>query len=330
VKRHTGFAKRVLSLREDWGETQCEFAKRFGVHQRTVSAWERGQKTPSLPHRVILTLLAKGPDRTWFARQAGPKMVRIMDQALKRRPERGQALPSKDLVAIRCELRTSKGSIWSDRILSLPAELFGGLESIACLIIDETAATRVLAAGDIIVLDTSDNGSPDLRPFWDEVVLVEIDLSAGRTLDPEFTWGRWADRLLMGRLRCKNAVLPLPAAVQEQLEGWRLRSEQEAKQVGLRTVLGPPVSVATIGPLDDADTGWNPSSAATYVGHWQPIPEGQYKSFEELMAWQAEIERERLSKVKLEDACRILGRLVGWFRACRRPEEEVDRGKPNG
>jgi len=48
----------VKALREHLGETQAEFAGRFGVDQGTVSNWETRKSRPSGPARKLMGMLA--------------------------------------------------------------------------------------------------------------------------------------------------------------------------------------------------------------------------------------------------------------------------------
>ena len=48
------FAKRLKELRETAGLTQMELARRAGLSQKAVSAWELGQREPLWSHVVAL------------------------------------------------------------------------------------------------------------------------------------------------------------------------------------------------------------------------------------------------------------------------------------
>lgn len=51
----------VASLRNKIGMTQSQFASTFGISLGTLRHWERGDRTPRGPARVLLTVLAKNP-----------------------------------------------------------------------------------------------------------------------------------------------------------------------------------------------------------------------------------------------------------------------------
>lgn len=51
----------VKSIREQVGMTQTAFATTFGVSISTLRRWERGERTPQGPARVLLHLVAREP-----------------------------------------------------------------------------------------------------------------------------------------------------------------------------------------------------------------------------------------------------------------------------
>ena len=51
----------VKSIREQVGMTQTAFAATFGVSLSTLRRWERGERTPQGPARVLLHLVAHEP-----------------------------------------------------------------------------------------------------------------------------------------------------------------------------------------------------------------------------------------------------------------------------
>jgi hypothetical protein len=165
--------------------------------------------------------------------------------------------------------------------------------------VDENTANLTFRVGDLIVLDTSENNAKDLLPFWDQIVLVDVPTDAERNVDPHFTWGAWPGGLSMGRLRCKRFRTPA---------------------IPLRAVSGLWFWVATIGPFSDFESTWEPGDAGIYVGHWRAPTVGD--SIEEIRASEVEAEKQAPSKVRLEDAVRFLGRVVGWLRPPQRAEKE--------
>ena len=51
----------VKAVREHVGMTQAEFAAAFGISLGTLRHWERGDRTPRGPARVLLNVVAKEP-----------------------------------------------------------------------------------------------------------------------------------------------------------------------------------------------------------------------------------------------------------------------------
>ena len=51
----------VKSIRENVGMTQNEFALAFGISIGTLRHWERGDRKPQGPARVLLNVVAKEP-----------------------------------------------------------------------------------------------------------------------------------------------------------------------------------------------------------------------------------------------------------------------------
>ena len=51
----------VKAIRKHVGMTQTEFAAAFGISVSTLRHWERGDRTPRGPARVLLRVVAKAP-----------------------------------------------------------------------------------------------------------------------------------------------------------------------------------------------------------------------------------------------------------------------------
>ena len=52
----------VKAIRSRVGMSQVEFAKSFGISLGTLRHWERGDRQPRGPARVLLNVLAKEPE----------------------------------------------------------------------------------------------------------------------------------------------------------------------------------------------------------------------------------------------------------------------------
>ncbi len=51
----------IKAIRKNVGMTQMEFAATFGISVGTLRHWERGDRTPQGPARVLLNVVAKEP-----------------------------------------------------------------------------------------------------------------------------------------------------------------------------------------------------------------------------------------------------------------------------
>lgn len=62
AKVHTIEALDVKAIRGQTGLTQESFAARFGVSLGTLRHWERGDRQPHGPARVLLQVIARDPE----------------------------------------------------------------------------------------------------------------------------------------------------------------------------------------------------------------------------------------------------------------------------
>ncbi len=62
----------VKAIREHVGMTQTEVASAFGISVGTLRHWERGDRTPRGPARVLLNVVAKEPQAVLRALSATP------------------------------------------------------------------------------------------------------------------------------------------------------------------------------------------------------------------------------------------------------------------
>lgn len=51
----------VRSVRESLQLTQAQFARRFGLSERTIQEWEQGRAQPEGPARILLRVIAREP-----------------------------------------------------------------------------------------------------------------------------------------------------------------------------------------------------------------------------------------------------------------------------
>ena len=79
----------VKSIREQVGMTQTAFAATFGVSLSTLRRWERGERTPQGPARMLLHLVAREPHAVFAGRWR--KSVERPTRIAPRSPSRGEA-----------------------------------------------------------------------------------------------------------------------------------------------------------------------------------------------------------------------------------------------
>lgn len=68
---HTFSPLDVKAVRAQVGMSQTEFASAFGISVGTLRHWERGDRTPRGPARVLLNIVAKEPKAVLRALSAG-------------------------------------------------------------------------------------------------------------------------------------------------------------------------------------------------------------------------------------------------------------------
>jgi putative transcriptional regulator len=62
IRKHRHNTINVKAIRNKIGMTQMEFASSFGISVATLRHWERGDRMPNGPARVLLTVVEKSPD----------------------------------------------------------------------------------------------------------------------------------------------------------------------------------------------------------------------------------------------------------------------------
>lgn len=90
-------SERIRQLRQEQRWTQAELAERLGIHQKQISAYERGVNLPSTD---ILIKLAEAFDVTLdylaFESQGRPAKLNVQDRELLRRFEMVDTLSDKE------------------------------------------------------------------------------------------------------------------------------------------------------------------------------------------------------------------------------------------
>ena len=156
------------------GETtyQADFGRRLGVSQGTVSAWERDDKDrlPSADVYCRLAALASDPaDALFFLREAGLSVETIVAATNKLAADR-IVRPSKgdNVLIASTESNLPDIELPSSRI---PDPLLTRYFKVEKHLMEPAA----FEPGEIFLLDISNAAAGALEPFWDKLILVEVD-----------------------------------------------------------------------------------------------------------------------------------------------------------
>lgn len=292
MKKIREIGERVRDLRKARRETQTEFAKALGVTQPMVSGWESGKgEEPSTGAYLRLGNLAAYPDNLWFWEQAGIERQAMLSAVEKVVQERLAIPPSGSFVQVPCVRKSTKGIEPAGRSVSVPREFVANPASTVCLIVDEKTATATVPCGDLIVLDTSQNDAKDLSSLWDNLVLIDTDLSDERATFLQTIVGPLPGGLYLGRLECRPYYLSAPGSGAQ----WGLSWE------------------AIVGAEGDSQEPWRRGGKGLRIGY---ISGGSiWKKPEEIGAL-LKTDRERgLKSVRIDEFFHILGRVLAQFHA---------------
>jgi transcriptional regulator with XRE-family HTH domain len=282
-------ARRITALRNRFAITQARLAEILGVTQPMVSSWEAGRETPSAESWIKLGNLSPWPDSLWFWEQAGLKPSALAATAEK---------------ALRELSKPATPELLTDQLVGVPPFKKGadrGTEGRARLVerdyvpnpistsyytIDKDSEGYGLNAGDILLIDSSESGSPSLMPFWDQMVLLEHD----RSLD-------YHGGLKEGVEHFQHFV------------GWLLLEKYKAGgDIGT-------IYYAAVKPL-------LPHLGGPHAGGEMPVAAWQCKSADGVMLGLDGQETTSLAadfqartQLRFSPKDRILGRVIGWFRA---------------
>ena len=342
MKNLSQAAELIKALRVAKGKTQAQFAAILGVTQPMVSAWEGGSDEPSREMFAKLGNLASYPDNLWFWQQAGidqQAMLSAAEQVLK---EGGAPATEGEITRVGPYQQTGQASEGPD--LVLPARFVANPLSTRYLVIDDKLANAIFPPGDVVGLDVSVSNAVDLRPLWGQIAVVHLtrpkDRSALRTT--EF----WKEGLNIGRLRYKqylhNPLYWLATLRPFDDTETRYRPGDTVTIVGTWQHPGPPKDPIPGSPRECTSREQQKVYAqylrvrerarSGSIYYTTPEVEQAEKALHEaeisvlqqehheMREAEEEARLQAPMQMHLTPGCRILGRVICWFRP---PREEV-------
>jgi transcriptional regulator with XRE-family HTH domain len=289
--------QRIKRIRNALGMDQEPFGKRLGFGQGTVSAWERDDKdrAPSAEAYFRLATIATRPeDRVFFLRQAGLSQGIILSAAERILAE-SIAPPIKgEIFRVPIVRRSPRGNEETGEFYPISAAQVEHPSSTVCLLVDEASATALVPSGTLIVLDTLDSDSADLRPFWRRIILLDIDAEHSHGRTSQIIWGSaWHHGLSIGRLRYEKAEDPALFIKPRHFLVWH----------------------AVFAVLTDSETLQRIKRTEMIVGEWHAEHPSAWceAPTEEIAKLEKELGQEAPAQIRLEQRCRIVGRVIGWF-----------------
>jgi len=290
MKRQREISKRVRALRDSMGMNQIELAAALPVARSRVSEWETGKRSPSPEHLYRLGSLASNPDDAiWFWKKAGLDEQAILaagKKILKDRTEDAVPLIQKGKIILVPRFReTAQGREETGPPLPLPVEFIPGPRSTVCLLVGAERGLTESPVDDIAVVDTSMTGEEGLESLWGEIVAIEFGSLGERQSDLPWVWPQGVFAGLLSMVAAERG--PLGPTTLAQL--WPLR---------LGHGIAWPIT----------------------IGSWTyPFPERRERALAEESEMyrkvQDEIEEQARCNLRPRAGCRVIGRVIGWFRA---------------
>ncbi len=310
-------AGRFKKFRLSLDLVQRELARILHVSLGAVADWET-RRNP-IPGEVWLKLAHLASDRREVAeliRLSGASEEQIMLTAEKIQEERTAPPIEGEIFRVPIVERAATGNKDTGRLFPVPAHLLPNPASTIALLVHECCANRTLAAGDIIVLDTSQANTQKAAPFLNQAVVVDIDWQHERIggipvmshergrnsymfMRHVVSGGPFPSGVYVGHLRCKR----LPA--HKTGAGWS------------HWVLTLSWANHFEGESEEA------AEHELHVGDWFQSYDETAKTPEGLNAFEAAARKRAAEEITLEPHCAILGRVIAWFPA---PEGKAEGG----
>jgi transcriptional regulator with XRE-family HTH domain len=197
MARSSESADRIKGLRLSHRRTQAEFAEILGVTQPMVSAWEGGSDEPSCEMYIKLGNLASYPGNLWFWEQASLDVGKALSVAERILKERGVPPAEGEICRIEYGLPGQTPVVEPTSSLLVPTRFVPRPLATRWFAVDEKTAGTVFNAGDAVAVEIGDQGSEDLAPLENQIVLARFAPRA-ETKNPD-----WPQGLLFGRFRIR-------------------------------------------------------------------------------------------------------------------------------
>lgn len=331
-----GLAAKIKRLRGE--RTQAELAELVGVGKTAVSMWENGDNTPSAETYLKLADLAPFPDSLWFLEQAGMKEATLLATAEHVLRQRSTPISSDQFVRV-----PFAGGEVAEAQLALRGEYLPSPLSTRCLIVDKQVH-GALPLGSLVVLDgsRSSKNSPDLTPFWDQVVLVSFGSREEADLRFDEPWpkGLHIGRLKLqgkrGDLRWAAELAPLTEAFDASplwVGGWAYAYPPDVKRVygqpHVARELPEPIKrkmAQRQKELEERGVLVHDQEIADADAEAGLAAQRKERSIQEEA--EKEAEAQAPSKVRLRPGCEIVGLVLGWFCPPAGEERSPEKLKP--
>jgi hypothetical protein len=262
-------------------DSQARFAKGLGFQPTTVNAWLTGASLPSPDAYMTLGRTAPNlEDSIFFWECAGLTQDAILSAAARIEGERTRDISSEvaagNAVLIPRFRETAEGREEAGPPVSLPVEFIPHPRTTVCLSIRARDTGIGDAPSGLFILDTSVEGAECLRELWNRVVMIHFDWP---TFESRFPKGIYAGRLITmipRQLLAESPAVSVSAALLSLTQ----------REIYDRIFLGEYIEPECLRGIEPEDQ------------------EGRKRRMDEIY-------ERALSKLRLHEGVKILGKVIG-------------------
>lgn len=299
MAKKTELVRRIQSLQGTMN--QVDFAERLNVPQSRISDWYAGRRHTAEMY-LRLAKIAPYPENLWFLERVGLDKKTILGLGQQISDERiappaeveGARVESVELVYEADPSFPRARAVGKIRPVGkqvfLPPFAIRSLSSTVCLTVEDSSVSPWVGQGTIVALDTANDSSGTLEPFWDKLVLAEIDASEQSLFIEEAapTGLGWPMALYIGRLRCKRFSRSIPGVHYHHY-------------------------LASLDGFCDFSTEHVAQGLPAWVGHWFHPLTHERGTPEEIETTKSEARVMALREMRTSHSNRILGIITGLF-----------------